>query len=79
MKKKTITPQKDGAPILTYGIAESSFGLCFVGMIEQGISTLSFIEKKDIFRATPAKKSVDIIMEGTDFQLKVWEAEISSR
>jgi len=104
MNKKTTTPHHDGAPILTYGVAESPFGVCFVGLIEQGVCTLSFIEKKelrasvddlhtrwplmilkrddvkitslvkDIFGNTPSKKSVDIIMEGTDFQLKVWEA-----
>ena len=107
MNKKTPTSQTAGAPILTYGVAESLFGLCFVGLIEQGVCTLSFIEKKeirasvddlqtrwtlmvlkrddvkiasimkDIFGTTPSKKSVDIIMDGTDFQLTVWEALLS--
>jgi AraC family transcriptional regulator of adaptative response/methylated-DNA-[protein]-cysteine methyltransferase len=107
MNKKSPTPQPDGAPILTYGVAESLFGLCFVGLIEQGVCALSFIEKKDIktsvadlcskwplmvlerddkriklvvkdiFSETHSTKSVDVILEGTDFQIQVWEALLS--
>ena len=107
MNKKTPTSQTAGAPILTYGVAESLFGLCFVGLIEQGVCTLSFIEKKeirasvedlcsrwpmmvleqddkriksvvkDIFGETHSTKSVDVILEGTDFQIQVWEALLS--
>lgn len=97
---------KSGEIEITYGIHQSPFGWCLIGITKRGICHLSFMEDnheekavrlierswpkavlvknnkkteryvKQIFnpRKKQSKRPVHLLIKGTNFQIKVWEA-----
>jgi AraC family transcriptional regulator, regulatory protein of adaptative response / methylated-DNA-[protein]-cysteine methyltransferase len=89
---------------ITYGIYNSPFGWCMIGIADRRVCFLSFIKSKSaseglknirthwpegkftrsdiiiapygkkIFRHEKARPSLDLLVKGTDFQMKVWDA-----
>jgi len=106
---EAVTPQEyklKGSGIrIEYGIHETPFGRCLIGVTERGISWLSFIQSDEdprhelekmklhwhnsvfhenqelteamvdrIFGVNKEGKKLHVLVKGTNFQVKVWEA-----
>lgn len=89
---------------ITYGLHESPFGWCLIGLSQWGICYLSFLDSNDsrkaikgikekwpeahlvqdnsktksyidiLFNSKKQNKSLKLLLQGTIFQVKVWEA-----
>jgi AraC family transcriptional regulator of adaptative response/methylated-DNA-[protein]-cysteine methyltransferase len=106
---EAVTPQEyklKGSGIrIEYGIHETPFGRCLIGVTERGISWLSFIQSDEdprhelekmklhwhnsvfhenreltesmvdkIFGVSKGNTKLHVLVKGTNFQVKVWEA-----
>jgi AraC family transcriptional regulator of adaptative response/methylated-DNA-[protein]-cysteine methyltransferase len=106
---EAVTPQEyklKGSGIrIEYGVHDTPFGRCLIGVTERGISWLSFIQSDEdprhelekmklhwhnsvfhesrelteamvdrIFSASKGNTKLHVLVKGTNFQVKVWEA-----
>ncbi|MEX2054743.1 MAG: methylated-DNA--[protein]-cysteine S-methyltransferase [Candidatus Andersenbacteria bacterium] len=97
-------PSINGTVVITYGIHPSPFGSCLIGITEQAICTLAFLDTnnervairtlretwpaatltrdqrqtesfvRQLFGRRRSTRALPIILKGTNFQIKVWEA-----
>ncbi|MES3005841.1 MAG: methylated-DNA--[protein]-cysteine S-methyltransferase [Patescibacteria group bacterium] len=101
-----ISPEESKNIEITYGIHQSPFGWCLIGLTKHYVCQISFLDKEDrnlaermirevwpeakVFRndlalkpyvgrvfSGKSSKSVRLLVRGTSFQIKVWEALLS--
>lgn len=58
--------------LIHYGYHASPFGLCFIAVTGTKVCALKFIDEE--FSRPPNGEDLQLLVKGTPFQLKVWEA-----